>query len=227
MREQERRRLDAAGRCRCGPPAGRPWRGGRSGSGSGRRSSAACRARMPQWRPRVSRAVGTRWFRDAGGMRPITQAPVSGRYLSFAEREEIAILRAGGCGVREIARRAAGRLRRSRGSCGGMPRPAAGAWSTGPRRPSGTPTAFQIVLCDDLLDMIQVPPIRGDGLSHYGIFHPTAGAWRPNTPVPRAVPELHGHVSAVDRCFSSNEAKNWRTRSRLASPSISSLAPKR
>jgi IS30 family transposase len=39
-------------------------------------------------------------------MRPMTRAPVSGRYLSFAEREEIAILRAGGCGVREIARRA-------------------------------------------------------------------------------------------------------------------------
>jgi IS30 family transposase len=31
---------------------------------------------------------------------------VSGRYLSFAEREGIAILRARGCGVREIARRA-------------------------------------------------------------------------------------------------------------------------
>jgi IS30 family transposase len=29
---------------------------------------------------------------------------LSGRYLSFAEREEIAILRAGGCGVREIGR---------------------------------------------------------------------------------------------------------------------------
>jgi IS30 family transposase len=37
----------------------------------------------------------------------IIQAPLSGRYLSFAEREEIAILRAGGCGVREIARRTA------------------------------------------------------------------------------------------------------------------------
>ena len=37
--------------CRCGPPAGRRWRGGRSGSGSGRRSGAACRARMPRWRP--------------------------------------------------------------------------------------------------------------------------------------------------------------------------------
>ena len=48
-----------------------------------------------------------RWFREAGGMPPVTQALLSGRYLSFAEREEIAILRARGCGVREIARRTA------------------------------------------------------------------------------------------------------------------------
>ena len=40
-------------------------------------------------------------------MAPIIQAPLSGRYLSFAERDEIAILRAGGSGVREIARRTA------------------------------------------------------------------------------------------------------------------------
>jgi len=31
--------------------------------------------------------------------------PLSGRYLSFAEREEIALLRVQGCGVREVARR--------------------------------------------------------------------------------------------------------------------------
>jgi IS30 family transposase len=53
----------------------------------------------------VSSAVGTRWFRDAGGMAPISLAPVSGRYLSFGEREEIAILNAQQVGVREIARR--------------------------------------------------------------------------------------------------------------------------
>jgi hypothetical protein len=39
----------------------------------------------------VSQAVGSRWFRQAGGMPPITLAPLSGRYLSFAEREEIAL----------------------------------------------------------------------------------------------------------------------------------------
>jgi len=53
----------------------------------------------------VSPAVGTRWFRDSGGIRPVSLALLSGRYLSFAEREEIAILRVRGCGVREIARR--------------------------------------------------------------------------------------------------------------------------
>ena len=53
----------------------------------------------------VSGVVGVRWFREGGGMPTVTQAPPSGRYLSFAEREEIALLHATGCGVREIARR--------------------------------------------------------------------------------------------------------------------------
>src|SRR5215216_3285248 len=53
----------------------------------------------------VSAAVGGRWFRQGGGMPSTSLAPLSGRYLSFAEREEIAILRAQGVGVRQIARR--------------------------------------------------------------------------------------------------------------------------
>jgi IS30 family transposase len=52
----------------------------------------------------VASAVGTRWFREAGGMPPLRLVPVSGRYLSFAEREEIAILHAQQLGVRRIAR---------------------------------------------------------------------------------------------------------------------------
>src|SRR3954468_20140448 len=48
--------------------------------------------------------IGVRWFRKGGGMSPLTLAPVSGRYLSFSEREEIALLVARGCGVRAIAR---------------------------------------------------------------------------------------------------------------------------
>jgi IS30 family transposase len=53
----------------------------------------------------VSAPVGVRWFREGGGMRSVSLQPLSGRYLSFGEREEIALLRAGGAGVREVARR--------------------------------------------------------------------------------------------------------------------------
>jgi IS30 family transposase len=57
----------------------------------------------------VSPAVGARWFRRTGGMPASHLArsskPLSGRALSFAEREEIAIWRAQRHGLREIARR--------------------------------------------------------------------------------------------------------------------------
>lgn len=57
----------------------------------------------------VSQPVGFRWFRKAGGMAPShlsrSSKPLSGRYLAFAEREEIALLRVEGLGVRELARR--------------------------------------------------------------------------------------------------------------------------
>jgi IS30 family transposase len=71
------------------------WRAIAAGSSS---EEAAARAG-------VSQAVGSRWFRDGGGMPPISLAPLSGRYLSFSEREEGAILPAQRVGVREIARR--------------------------------------------------------------------------------------------------------------------------
>ena len=53
----------------------------------------------------VSPPVGGRWFREGGGMAPISLAPPLARSLSCAEREEIAILRAQGAGVRDSARR--------------------------------------------------------------------------------------------------------------------------
>src|SRR5215217_5131143 len=57
----------------------------------------------------VSQAVGSRWSREAGGMPPSTlrrsSKPLSARYLSLSEREEIALWRAQGHGVREVARR--------------------------------------------------------------------------------------------------------------------------
>lgn len=52
----------------------------------------------------VSSAVGGRWFRHGGGMPPMDLEAAAGRYLTFPEREEIALLRAQGGGVRSIAR---------------------------------------------------------------------------------------------------------------------------
>jgi IS30 family transposase len=52
----------------------------------------------------VSTAAGVRWFRERGGMATFMLDEVSCRYLCFEEREEIALLRARGAGVREIAR---------------------------------------------------------------------------------------------------------------------------
>src|SRR3954463_14003677 len=57
----------------------------------------------------VSQPVGTRWFRKAGGMPPAkfrsSAKPLSGRYLSFVEREEIALLRVQGYSIQAIGRR--------------------------------------------------------------------------------------------------------------------------
>jgi hypothetical protein len=52
----------------------------------------------------ASQPVGQRWFHNGGGMPPFDLKPLAGRYLSFGEREEIAILNAQGAGVRQIGR---------------------------------------------------------------------------------------------------------------------------
>src|SRR5436190_19807478 len=108
MTRLKRRRSDRSGRAPL-PSPGRPPVAGRDelrrfwaaialGLSS---EDAAAGANIPQ-------AVGGRWFRKAGGMPPAmfgtSARPLSGRYLSFAEREEIALLRAQGCTVREVAR---------------------------------------------------------------------------------------------------------------------------
>ncbi|MHB1669152.1 IS30 family transposase [Thiomonas sp.] len=53
----------------------------------------------------VSPAVGARLFRQGGGMPDVSLEQPSNRFLSLVEREEIALLRAQGHGVRDIARR--------------------------------------------------------------------------------------------------------------------------
>src|SRR5215510_12098641 len=104
-----RRRSDRSGRAPLSSP-GRPVLAGRDQQ---RRFWAAIAAGMASEDAAVqagmSQAVGTRLFRKAGGMPPVmfrpSAKPLSGRYLSFAEREEIALLRIQACSMREVARR--------------------------------------------------------------------------------------------------------------------------
>src|SRR5450755_2309567 len=51
------------------------------------------------------RVQGRRWIVAAGGVRPRRGRDLQGRYLSFSEREEIAVALAAGESIRAIARR--------------------------------------------------------------------------------------------------------------------------
>lgn len=55
------------------------------------------------------RIKGRRWMEASGGIRPRRGRNLAGRYLSLSEREEIALGRARGESIRDLA----GRLRRS------------------------------------------------------------------------------------------------------------------
>ena len=110
----------------------------------------------------VSSPVGIRWFRHAGGMPPLSLEEPSGRYLSFAEREEIALLRAKEVGVREIARRI-GRdpgtisreLRRNAATRGGKPeyRALVAQWKA--QQAAKRPKVAKLVANDGLRDYVQ------------------------------------------------------------------------
>ncbi len=110
---RRRRRSDRSGRAPLFSP-GRPVVAGRD---ERRRFWAAIAAGMASEDAAVqvgmSQAVGTRLFREAGGMPPAmfrpSAKPLSGRYLSFAERDEIALLRVQGCSMREVGRQELGR----------------------------------------------------------------------------------------------------------------------
>ena len=71
------------------------------------------------------RVRGGRWLRAEGGVRPRRGRDLKGRCLTFAEREEIALGRAGGESMRVIARRLGrspstiSRERGRNGDCGG------------------------------------------------------------------------------------------------------------
>ena len=65
----------------------------------------------------ISEPVGTRWFRENGGMPPRNLVELSRRYLSFAEREEIALLHAQDFGFVRLLGASGVPRRRFRVSC--------------------------------------------------------------------------------------------------------------
>ena len=134
----------------------------------------------------VSPAVGARWFRHAGGVQPNLSPTVSGRYLSFSEREDIAVWHAKGLGVRDIAR-LLGRspstisreLRRNASTRAYRPeyRASTVQWHAErrARRPKTTKLAADVRLCeyvqDRLAGVVQAP----DGTQVAG---PATQAWK-------------------------------------------------
>jgi IS30 family transposase len=107
--KRQKRRSDRAGRAPLRSP-GRPTVAGRDNrqefwaaiAAGFVSEDAAVEAEVPP-------AVGVRWFRTAGGIRPAmfgpSAKPLSGRYLSFVDREEIALLRSRGYSMHEIGRK--------------------------------------------------------------------------------------------------------------------------
>ena len=81
-------------------------RGVRTVSGSGPGSRAGSRPRTPRLRPACRHRWRSGGSATLGGVNPGLAPTVSGRYLCSAEREDIALWRAQGAGVREIARAA-------------------------------------------------------------------------------------------------------------------------
>ena len=99
---------------------------------------------MLRYRPGVPPAVGTRWFRKAGGIPPAmfgqSAKPLSGRYLSLwsGRKSRFFARRATQCG-KSLAG-SGGQRRRSRGSCGATPPLEAVVWSIARRQRNSMPS---------------------------------------------------------------------------------------
>src|SRR4051812_14866222 len=134
----------------------------------------------------VSSAAGVRWFRERGGMATLLRDPETCRHLCFAEREEIALLRAEGRGVREIARE----IGRSPSTISREPRRNAAtragkleyrAWGAqgkaerGARRPKTAKLADDERLCEYVAERLAGKVRRPDGSAVAG---PAVKAWK-------------------------------------------------
>src|SRR5215207_900769 len=133
----------------------------------------------------VSGPVGVRWFREGGGMPTVSLHAPSARYLCFAEREDIAMLRAEGKGVREIARSMdrspstiSRELRRNAATRGGKLeyRASVAQWHAEQRaqRPKAAKLAVNDRLCEYVAERLAGQVRRPDGTAVLG---PLTKAW--------------------------------------------------
>ena len=133
----------------------------------------------------VSGPVGTCWFRERGGMPTIELGPSSGRYLGFGEREEIALLRAQGLGVRAIARQigrspstVSRELRRNAATRGAKLEYRAGVAQWKAELAARRPRPAKLAVNDRLRDYVQD---RLAGVVHAAdgsVLGPPAGTWK-------------------------------------------------
>src|SRR5215218_8964144 len=133
----------------------------------------------------VTSAAGVRWFRERGGMATLLRDAETCRYLCFAEREEIALLRAEGKGVRGIAREI-GRspstisreLRRNAATRGGRLdyRPSIAQWKAelAARRPKTAKLVANEPLRDYVQDRLAGVVHRADGT----VVGPPTARWK-------------------------------------------------
>jgi IS30 family transposase len=134
----------------------------------------------------VSGPVGSRWFRERGGMATFLITPVTGRNLSFDEREVIALLTAQGSGVREIARQlgrhpstVSRELRRNAATCAGKLeyRASVAQWKAElmARRPKTAKLVANDRLREYVQDRLSGQVRRPDGTTAAG---PTTAPWK-------------------------------------------------
>ena len=124
------------------PSPGRPtvaWRGDRVAFWAAIARGVKTEKQRPK--PECRLPVAFRWFRHAGGVNPCLPPMVTGRYLSFTEREDIAIWHAQGAGVRDVARRLGRSPSTVSRELAATPRLAPTGCTTRRRSPSGTPSA--------------------------------------------------------------------------------------
>ena len=133
----------------------------------------------------ASQAAGSRWFRERGGMPSLSLTPLSGRYLSLQEREEVALRRVQGAGIREIARELrrdpstiSRELRRNAATRGGRLEYRASVAQWKAELLAQRPKTAELVVNDSLRDYVQ-ERLAGRVRDQHGVevAGPEARAW--------------------------------------------------